>query len=574
MKESSDPFTAESAIEVLLDKANRMLKVYPEKDGFILFEDRVEVFWNLLEKIIDYQVNMVGACGELLDRQPRRDLKGWDFRDMATLRDPLFPRSAELNADGRCWVDFIRSIQAVTLFGRGFGEIIQPDTKDLCEKWTKLPKDKFYLAASVSDLESILDTDFCEATISPTRLSEMAICYNPSRKGTECRCGWGSCDPVHVLLPVAYSDKVPQEDITMRFTKRGAVIFGQNSTMPWVWGDTGPPGDEGDLFACLPTDQDSRRSGALKPINDFFTPHADIYTVGILCALPKELRAILMVFDDIYKSPTMIDDDPRHYAYGRIGQHHVVATCLPTGEYGTNSAANSAANMKRSFRSVRFCLLVGIGGGVPSAQNDIRLGDVVVGVPTGRLPGIVQYDMGKSVKGGEFQITGSLDRPPRRLTTAISSLRADTSLPAFPLTSLLEGMAAINPEYEHPGQIHDQLFSNSCSKCAVGDSCPGATTHVTSRALRPQDHPEIHYGTIASGNRVIKDAHERDSLAKADDILCFEMEAAGVVNTIRCLVIRGICDYADCRKNKRWQEYASATAAAYTKLLLRYVEAE
>jgi nucleoside phosphorylase len=49
------------------------------------------------------------------------------------------------------------------------------------------------------------------------------------------------------------------------------------------------------------------------------------------------------------------------------------------------------------------------------------------------------------------------------------------------------------------------------------------------------------------------------------------MEAAGVMNIVPCLVIRGIADYADSHKNKIWQEYASATAAAYAKSLLRVV---
>jgi nucleoside phosphorylase len=85
-------------------------------------------------------------------------------------------------------------------------------------------------------------------------------------------------------------------------------------------------------------------------------------------------------------------------------------------------------------------------------------------------------------------------------------------------------------------------------------------------------HPEIHYGLIASGNQVMRDAKIRDNLGKKykDKVLCFEMEAAGVMNTIPCLVIRGICDYADSHKNDVWQEYASATAAAYARLLLCY----
>lgn len=55
--------------------------------------------------------------------------------------------------------------------------------------------------------------------------------------------------------------------------------------------------------------------------------------------------------------------------------------------------------------------------------------------------------------------------------------------------------------------------------------------------------------------------------------MCFEMEAAGLVDNFPCLTIRGICDYADSHKNKIWQEYAAATAAAYAKELFLAVNA-
>lgn len=79
----------------------------------------------------------------------------------------------------------------------------------------------------------------------------------------------------------------------------------------------------------------------------------------------------------------------------------------------------------------------------------------------------------------------------------------------------------------------------------------------------------VHYGTIASGNQVIKTAVERDRLsAELGGVFCFEMEAAGLMNSFPCLVIRGICDYADSHKNKQWQMYAAGTAAAYAKEVL------
>jgi nucleoside phosphorylase len=67
---------------------------------------------------------------------------------------------------------------------------------------------------------------------------------------------------------------------------------------------------------------------------------------------------------------------------------------------------------------------------------------------------------------------------------------------------------------------------------------------------------------------LMKDAVMRDSLA-SEGVLCFEMEAAGLANRFPCLVIRGICDYSDSHKNKRWQGYAAMTAAAYAKDLLK-----
>ena len=83
----------------------------------------------------------------------------------------------------------------------------------------------------------------------------------------------------------------------------------------------------------------------------------------------------------------------------------------------------------------------------------------------------------------------------------------------------------------------------------------------------------VHYGLIVSGNKVIKDATLRDNLNKelGGNVFCVEMEAAGLMDNFPCIVIRGICDYADSHKNKDWQEHAAAVAAAFAKELLGYV---
>ncbi|KAF3175508.1 hypothetical protein TWF751_003914 [Orbilia oligospora] len=256
-------------------------------------------------------------------------------------------------------------------------------------------------------------------------------------------------------------------------------------------------------------------------------PSKQDYTVGWICALPIEKAAAIAVLDEKHDElpAAPSEGDSNIYTVGRIGKHNVVIVCLPAGNYGTNSAATVATNFRRSFPSLRFGLMVGIGSEVPNDENDVRLGDIVVSQPLHDTSGVVQYDLGKRVGEDTFHRTGWLNASPTILLNASASLQAEKSL-----------YQLVREEREH-------------------------------------DNPVVHYGIIASGNQVIKDAIARDKIGKEAKAICFEMEAAGLMNHFPCLVIRGVCDYSDSHKNKAWQPYAAITAAAYTKELLNHVPA-
>ncbi|KAI1132592.1 hypothetical protein F5Y10DRAFT_197377 [Nemania abortiva] len=616
LQESSTPFTPDSAVDVLINANNMNLKLYPEKNGYLTLESRIDHYCNIIEKLIDHQAEVAGYCGIKIADKPRRNLEGWDFTDLVTNRDPLHPRVATIETRGKGWVDFTRAIHAVTFVGHGFGEIIRPAGTDICEYWSRLPRQEYYLAICLSDLsQMIAENDHHGDT--HVRLSENIIWHTPTTKFGLCQCrgvlGSGHREPVQTLLPSSLGHLLFSREQPIRWGSKGAVIFGHNSAFRWVWGDTGPP-EEKELppsYKIYDADsfEDSGVGSSLasselerpKSINRantqsqarssaYVRPDAAVsedrgtaddeprnrrdYAVGILCALPKELMAVRALFDRRHDNVDIPQDDSNHYALGEIGHHMVVAACLPDGEYGTNSAAHSVSNMNRSFPSLRlgFCLLVGIGGGAPSEEHDIRLGDVVVSLPTRTYPGVIQYDRGKEKENTSFERTGSLAPPPRCLMSAISSLRSDPDLPSDPLRPYLEKIASRLPTYRHPGQDRDQLSKTPCSICEAGGLCPNRDDHIVKRNPRSTDQPHIHYGLIASGNRVLKDSKVRDTLAREHGVLCFEMEAAGVFNAgLGCLVIRGISDYADAMKNKDWQEYAAASAAAYAKLLLGVV---
>ncbi|KAF4341456.1 purine and uridine phosphorylase [Fusarium beomiforme] len=292
------------------------------------------------------------------------------------------------------------------------------------------------------------------------------------------------------------------------------------------------------------------------------------YTVGWICALPIELAAAQEMLDDEHDEPPYDNhQDSNIYTLGRIGNHNIVIVCLPSGQIGNNCAAVIATQMKARFTSIRFGLMVGIGGGVPSNAADIRLGDVVISQPERQHGGVVQYDSGKSTPSG-FERTGALNAPPTVLLNVVSILRAN-SLRGRSGVSKQLGLLASSSTFNRNNVEPDLLFEASYNH-VQGEKCNMCSLkRRIHREPRCSNQPVVHFGTVASGNRVMRDGLTRDSVSKElGGVLCFEMEAAGLMNSFPCLVIRGICDYADSHKNKSWQPYAAATAAACARDIL------
>ena len=163
----------------------------------------------------------------------------------------------------------------------------------------------------------------------------------------------------------------------------------------------------------------------------------------------------------------------------------------------------------------------------------------------------------------------ALNKPPPALLTAVSAMETNHEKQENRISDFLADMVRKHPKmrqkYLYPGTQNDPV-------CGTEGRLLGDENTNESRGVTNSNHrsPVIHYGLIASGNLVIKDAATRDRLREevGCDVLCFEMEAAGVMDTFPCVVIRGISDYADYHKNDLWQGYAAATAAACAKELL------
>ncbi|KAL6232292.1 hypothetical protein BDW75DRAFT_232903 [Aspergillus navahoensis] len=324
------------------------------------------------------------------------------------------------------------------------------------------------------------------------------------------------------------------------------------------------------------------------------------FTIAIICALPLEADAVEALFDDHYdrlgKYYGKQRGDANAYINGRIGNHNVVLCYMPG--MGKRSAANVASSLQVSYTGIRLALVVGICGGAPSPPEyqEIFLGDVIIS------DSVIEYDFGRQFPGGFQRKTGvkdTLGRPDREIRTLLNGLRAvnarsDLQDQAQQYLHILQQKGAkwhhpgvadilfrasyLHKHYSHtspagcscfgsdsPNQICEQALEKDCDdlKCDKGQQ-------IRCREALEAIPTSIYIGPVASADTVMKSGQHRDEIARNEKVIGFEMEGAGVWDNIPCIIIKGVCDYADSHKSKLWQAYAAATGASVAKAFLEY----
>ncbi|KAL6824649.1 nucleoside phosphorylase domain-containing protein [Trichoderma sp. SZMC 28015] len=330
------------------------------------------------------------------------------------------------------------------------------------------------------------------------------------------------------------------------------------------------------------------------------------FQIAIICARPLEYDVVSLLFDKFWdddESYGRARGDMNSYTNGRMGQYDVVLVLLPN--MGTVAAAGAAASFRSSYPNLQLAFLVGICGGVPrSGENEIHLGDVIISKSA------VQYDLGKQYHKAfviKDTVDDSLGRPNRNIRSLVASfetehIRDQLQQKACLYLKDLQSAAAKRrrpQNYKYPGINNDKLFfatyrhkhrgRQPCPFCddptdifceqAAKVSCIDLGCDETQLVKRTDlemrgstGDPEIFVGRIASGNSVMKSGEHRDKIAEEQKVIALEMEGAGVWDEIPCVIVKGVCDYADSHKNDLWQRYAAATAASVMKAVLgRYI---
>ncbi|KZZ99565.1 Nucleoside phosphorylase domain protein [Moelleriella libera RCEF 2490] len=350
------------------------------------------------------------------------------------------------------------------------------------------------------------------------------------------------------------------------------------------------------------------------------------FEVAIICALQLERDAVEALLDEEYEtdghSYGKASGDHNTYTMGRMGAHHIVLAYLPG--MGKANCAAVASNMRTSFEAIKIALLVGVCGGAPQTADgtDISLGDVIISQNVIHADFGRQYDhrfvrkdtlednLGRAdpeIRAFLGKVSGYLVRS--RLKSKVASYTAALcdkdgfQSYAYPgsdvgkpfLASYQHGKSTCRAPTMHRkrcGKTEDACNSvliNSSLPSPLSPSSPSWSgdklgsdneslihrntsqndgTVLTRGQTIPQRHPSIHFGRIASSDSVMRSCQHRDDIIARENVIAFEMEAAGLWDLLPTVIIKSVCDYADSHKNKTWQKYAAATAAACTKATL------
>ncbi|KAM0259202.1 hypothetical protein ACHAQJ_003407 [Trichoderma viride] len=329
------------------------------------------------------------------------------------------------------------------------------------------------------------------------------------------------------------------------------------------------------------------------------SPNCSDIEIAIICALPFKARAIKAILQEtseaiddgagstVRKSPA----DTNAYTVGRIASYPVVMVHMSS--VGKVQAASVAINLKHSYSGIKLALLVGTCGGVPNEHEQPKrtLGDVIIGTR------VVQYDFGKQYPD-KFE---SKEGPDTDLGQQSPEIRAFTAK----LMAKREALAKQTEKYfkamiddpllgdlSVPEKCKDDLYAadywhmhHLAEDCKLKKCVQGSEICDDARILSCEElgcdeiersnytkkstfKPDIHFGVIASGDAVMTYGEERDRLAKKVNAVAFDREAAGVWNSLPCVVVEGICDYADSHKDWAWQGIAALTAAACAKAII------
>jgi hypothetical protein len=236
----------DTAFDILANARNQLLPLWEkpstpnQETEYFCLKDRVLQICRVLQQATAHYDNIEreDGFGFRITCSPRRQLTGFDFRDVATLQGTIWPHVTPIDAMGEGWVDFTRELHCVTLFGTGFGELMKPVGIPCQLCMSNIPQGPDLLAIQTSDLLKILEKG--DMSRRPWRVLEDIHWYVPDKLFERCVCRPSASkrDRVQVFIPTTrprfWGSSSPESP---QLAPGGAILIGHSFKLPLRWKD-------------------------------------------------------------------------------------------------------------------------------------------------------------------------------------------------------------------------------------------------------------------------------------------------------------------------------------------------
>ena len=248
--------------------------------------------------------------------------------------------------------------------------------------------------------------------------------------------------------------------------------------------------------------------------------------VVIITALAKERDAVLRHLNSAEETTVKNRTYYKSVIQHENGRDSYTVVLLNLSSMGNTESAVATTQAITIWNPSQI-ILAGIAGGIKKGDSR-SLGDIVVGEQ------IVGYELGR-ISDGKTERRFQVLRPAHKL---------------------LEAARSLSPE--------EWVFAATKSR-------PDGSSDRTI--------PKVHFGVVASGEKVVADKDLSNELQSTwSQLIGIEMEGYGASlaafeaeTTPGMILVKGICDWADPSKNDDWQEYAADISAAFIVALLKRV---
>ncbi|KAM5354574.1 hypothetical protein ACJ41O_001221 [Fusarium nematophilum] len=245
---------------------------------------------------------------------------------------------------------------------------------------------------------------------------------------------------------------------------------------------------------------------------------------------------------------------------GKVGVHNVVLATGPLGTFVISESTRAAisesvkaviADLLQEYPCIRAGFLIGVDAIAPHG-GVAKLGDIVLGIPQGFEPGVIQLDAEKTSTQQRLFAVNHLSPPPLAVRSAVQNSVSSSGCHAW--AEYLKNRRQSSPLCPARGQAHDD----------------GAKTlnQQPSTLESTESEWRIFLGKIGSHSRPFSDNGLLNKVGIDNDIRCFEAAAATLESHLPFLLVSGVTRTISASQQVEDCNTASKVAAAYAISLI------